>query len=158
MKLHSYVQPAEFLGLQHTQLITCKIPGHTATIVQPSHALCTLYLEIAWIWCDLCACADLLTQNPTHMHPPNIKMAGQDIRTLEYSQVVKIPESEGLLVHHCSARLGEFGLTLWVVSILMCDQEFHNKNWCFSLSLSCHVAANKEHICMTKNFNFLKNF
>ena len=27
-----------------TQLITCKIPGHTA-IMQPSHALCTLYSE-----------------------------------------------------------------------------------------------------------------
>ena len=44
-------------------------------------------------------------------HSPNIKMAGQDIKTLEYFQVVKIPESKGLLVHHCSARLGEFGLT-----------------------------------------------
>ena len=62
-------------------------------------------------------------------------MAGQDIKTLKYSQVVKIPESEGLLVCHCSARLGEFGLTLWVVSILMYNQEFHNKICFFSLSL-----------------------
>ena len=61
-------------------------------------------------------------------------MAGQqDIKTLEYFQVVKIPESEGLLVHQCSARLGEFGLTLWVVSILMYDQEFHNKKMVFFL-------------------------
>ena len=59
-------------------------------------------------------------------------MAGQqDIKTLEYSQVVKIPENEGLLVRQCSARLGEFGLTLWVVSILMYDQEFHNKKMVF---------------------------
>ena len=68
----------------------------------------------------------------THLPNPralSIKMAGQqDIKTLEYSQVVKIPESKGLLVHQCSARLGEFELTLWVVSILMYDQEFHNKN------------------------------
>ena len=85
-------------------------------------------------------------------------MARQDIKTLEYSQVVKIPESEGLLVDHCSARLGEFRLTLWVVSILMYDQGFHNKKWFFSLSLSCHVAANKEHICTTKNFNFFLIF
>ena len=107
-------------------------------------------------------------------HSSNIKIAGQDIKTLEYSQVVKIPESEGLLVCHCSARLGEFRLTLWVLSILMYDQEFHNKKWLFSLSFSYHVAANKEHICMTKNifvhttrnimlcmpknFNFLKKF
>ena len=46
---------------------------------------------------------------------------------LKYSPVVKIPETEGLLVHQCSARLGEFGLTLWVVSILMYDQEFHHR-------------------------------
>ena len=46
----------------------------------------------------------------------NIKMAGQDIvKTLEYSPVVKIPESEGLLVQHCLVRLGEYGLTIWVV-------------------------------------------
>ena len=87
-----------------------------------------------------------------------MKMAGQDIKTLEYSQVVKIPESEGLLVSQCSARLGKFRLTLWVVSILMYDQEFHNKKWLFSLSLSWHMAANKEHICTTKNFNFFFNF
>ena len=55
-------------------------------------------------------------------------MAGQqDVKTLEYSQVVKIPESEGMLVCQCSVRLRELGLTLWVVSILMYDQEFHNK-------------------------------
>ena len=55
-------------------------------------------------------------------------MAGQqDIKTLEYSQVVKIPESEGMLVHQCLVRLRELGLTLWVVSILMYNQEFHNK-------------------------------
>ena len=54
-------------------------------------------------------------------------MAGQqDVKT-EYSQVVKIPKSEGMLVCQCSVRLRELGLTLWVVSILMYDQEFHNK-------------------------------
>ena len=44
------------------------------------------------------------------------------------------------------------------MSILMNDQVFHNKKWFFSLSLSCYVAANKEHICMTKNFNFFLIF
>ena len=52
-------------------------------------------------------------------------MAGQqDVKTLEYSQVVKIRESEGMLVHQCSVRLRELGLTLWVVSILMYDHVF----------------------------------
>ena len=67
-------------------------------------------------------------------------MAGQqDVKTLEYSQVVKIPESEGMLVHQCSIRLRELGLTLWVVSILMYDQEFHNKKmFLFFVSLIPH--------------------
>ena len=70
----------------------------------------------------------------------SIKMAGQqDVKTLEYSQVVKIPESEGMLVHQCSVRLWELGLTLWVVSILMYDQEFHNKKlFLFFVSLIPH--------------------
>ena len=48
-------------------------------------------------------------------------MARQDVKILKYSPVVKIPESEGLLVWHCSARLREYGLTLWVVSIFLCS-------------------------------------
>ena len=63
----------------------------------------------------------------------------QDVKTLEYSQVVKIPESEGMLVRHCFVRLRELGLTLWVVSILMYDQEFHNKKmFLFFVSLIPH--------------------
>ena len=110
----------------------------------------------------------------------NIKMVGQDIKILEYSPVVKIPESEGLLVCHCSASLAEYGLTLWVVSILMYDQEFYHKKLSFSLFfVSCHMAANKVHIvssrhlqvpkyhfctnrnimlCTPKNFNFFYKF
>ena len=70
----------------------------------------------------------------------SIKMAGQqDVKTLDYSQVVKIPESEGMLVCQCSIRLWELGLTLWVVSILMYDQEFHNKKvFLFFVSLIPH--------------------
>ena len=89
-------------------------------------------------------------------------MAGQqDIKTLEYSQVVKIPKSEGMLVHQCSIRLQELGLTLWVVSILMYDQEFHNKKmFLFFVSLiPCgSQQGQQEHMCMTKNFNFLLIF
>ena len=61
MKLLSHIQSAEFLGVQHTQLIMREIPGHTATIMQPSHAPCTLYSEIAWIWHDFGARTDLLS-------------------------------------------------------------------------------------------------
>ena len=54
-------------------------------------------------------------------------MAGKDIVSkLEYSPVKKIRESKALLVRQCSSRLGEYGLTLWVVSILMNAQELHN--------------------------------
>ena len=52
------------------------------------------------------------------------KMAGKDyISKMEYSPVAKISESEALLVRQCSAHLGEYGLTLSVVSILMYTQE-----------------------------------
>ena len=94
--------------------------------MQPSHALCTQALPGYGV-----TFAHVLTYLP-NPRALSIKMAGQqDIKTLEHSQVVEIPESEGLLVHQCSARLGEFGLTLWVVSILMYDQEFHNKQMVF---------------------------
>ena len=94
--------------------------------MQPSHALCTQALPRYGV-----TFAHMLTYLP-NPHALSIKMARQqDIKTLEYSQVVKIPESEGLLVCQCSARLGEFGSTLWVASILMYDQEFHNKKMVF---------------------------
>ena len=46
------------------------------------------------------------------------------------------------------------------MSILMYNQEFHDQKWFFSLSLSCQVTANKEHICTTKNafVHMTKNF
>ena len=97
MKLLSHVQPMKFLGIQHTQSIMHKIPGHTATIMQPSHVLCTLYSEIAQMWHDFCTHADLLNQPMCTLS--TIKMAGLDIiKTLKYSPVVKIPETKGLLV------------------------------------------------------------
>ena len=53
------------------------------------------------------------------------KMAGkeQDHAVLQYSGVPKIREYEALLVHNCSKRLEEYGLTLWVVSIVLYIQE-----------------------------------
>ena len=74
MKLLSCVQPTKFLGVQHSWLITCVIPGHTipgctATIMQPLHALCTQALSrYGVIWGDFCAHADLLTQPTCTLH------------------------------------------------------------------------------------------
>ena len=118
MKLLSCIQPTEFLGIQHTQLIMHKIPGYTAAIMQPSHALCTLYLEIAQIWCDFCTCADLLIQ-PMHAHltlSPSTNMAGSKGKLL-YTLVPIVSEKELLLVNECAHRLAPYGLTLWVVSM-----------------------------------------
>ena len=131
MKLLSCIQPGKFLGIQHIQSIMREMPGHTAAIMQPSHVLCTLYMGIARMWHDFCALADLLNQPTSALF--TIKMAGLDIiKTLEYSPVVKISETEGLLVHQSIIKNG------------------------FFLCFSCHVAANKEHIvpkyiCTTRN-------
>ena len=158
MKLLSCIQPTKFLGVQHTQLITrgisghtaqlitrgipgrtaqlitCKIPGRTA-IMQPSHALCTLYSESAQIWSDYgVTFAHILTYLPNPHALSKKAMTGKDIVSkLEYSPVKKIRESEALLVRQCSSHLGEYGLTLWVVSILMYVQELHN----FFFFVSC---------------------
>ena len=109
-----------------TQLITCKIPGNTA-IMQPSHALCTLYSESARIWCDYGATfAHMRTHLPNPHALSKKAMAGKDIVSkMEYSAVKKIRESKALLVRQCSSYLGEYGLTLWVVSILTYAQELH---------------------------------
>ena len=74
-----------------TQLITCKIPGCTA-IMQPSHALCTLYLESAWIWCDYgVTFAHMLTYLPSPRTLSKKAMAGKDVVSkLEYSPVKKL--------------------------------------------------------------------
>ena len=118
MKLLSYVQPTEFLGVQHTQLITHEIPGHTATIMQLSHALCTLCSEIVQIWCNFCSCADLLIQ-PTCAHltlSSSTNMANSKGKLL-YTPVPIVSEKELLLVNECSHYLAPHGLTLWVVSM-----------------------------------------
>ena len=121
-----------------TQLITCKIPGHTATM-QPSHALCTLYSESTRIWCDYgVTFAQVLTYLPNPRALSKKAMVGKDVVSkLEYSPVKKIRESKALLVRQCSSHLWEYGLRLWVVSILMYTQELHS----FFLCLLCHPAT-----------------
>ena len=51
MKLLSHIQPAKFLGIQHSQLITCGIPGRTAQLItcgirgRTAHRKCSLCSE-----------------------------------------------------------------------------------------------------------------
>ena len=115
-----------------TQLITCKIPGCTA-IMQPSHALCTWRVPRYGV-----TFVHVLTYL-TNPHALSKKaMAEEDVVSkLEYSPVKKIRESEALLVRQCSSHLGEYGLTLWVASILMYAQELPN----FFLCLLCCMSA-----------------
>ena len=162
MKLLSRIQPMKFLGIQQTvnhtwnswaystvdhtwnswvystQLITCKIPGCTA-IMQPSHALCTLYSESARIWCDYgVTFAHVMTYLPNPRALSKKVMVGKDVVSkLEYSPVKKIRESKALLVRQCSSCLGQYGHTLWVGSILMYTQELHN----FFICLLCRMPA-----------------
>ena len=80
-------------------LCTCKLPGYGMTF---AHVLTYL----------------------ANLHAFS-KMAGkgEDCAVLKYSGVPKIRESKALLVHNCSKRLEEYGLTLWVVSIVLYIQE-----------------------------------
>ena len=69
-------------------------------------------------------------------------MGKDDISKMAYSPVAKISESETLLVRQCSACLGEYGLTLWVMSILMYAQELHHTilgKFFFVSFVTCHM-------------------
>ena len=80
--------------------------------------------------------AHMLTHLPNPCALSKKAMAGKDVVSkLEFSPVKKIRESESLLVRQCSSHLGEYGLTLWVVSILMYTQELHIVFLC----LLCHM-------------------
>ena len=108
----------EFLGVQHTQLIMSKILGHTAAIMQPSHALCTWRLPRYVV-----TFAHVLTYFPTDATLSKMSADKEQHAGLQYSPVPKIKESEALLVWNCSKRLEEYGMTLWVVSIVLYIQE-----------------------------------
>ena len=80
----------------------------------------------------------MLTYLPNPHALSKKKMAGKDIVSkLEYSPVTKIRESKALLVRQCSSHLGEYDLTLWVVSILMYTQELHH--FFFVSCVACHM-------------------
>ena len=121
MKLISRIQPTEFLGIQYTQLIMRKIPGHTVcSHVTITCQNCTLYSKIPGYGVTFVHVLTYLSSLCTLS-----KMAGkeQDHAVLQYSGVPKIRESKALLVRYCSKRLEEYGLTLWVVSIVLYVQE-----------------------------------
>ena len=98
-----------------------KFLGIQLAVMQQSHDRVVLCTQI---WHDFCTHADLLMQPMSHTLQD--KMKGKDMKIMAYSPVMKIPESEGLLVRQCTSHLGEFGLTVWVVTILMYTQEFHH--------------------------------
>ena len=62
---------------------------------------------------------------------------------LQYAEVPKIVELEALLVRNCTKRLEEFGLTLWVVSIVLYVQESQGlrayKKFFLCLCAMCHA-------------------
>ena len=126
---------AKFLGIQ------CTLAGHpwnswdTTCNWQSCHHHMMIVGLCTHISHDFCACADLLTWLS------NNKTAGKDApNILVYSPVHKIPETEGLLVHQCSARLPEYDLTLWVVSVLMYNQEYHHSDaWKIFFCLLHHL-------------------
>ena len=61
------------------------------------------------------------------MHALQDRNVGKDnMSKMGYSPVAKSSESGTLLVRQCGTCLGKYGLTLWVVSILMYAQEFHH--------------------------------
>ena len=121
------------------QLKTCEILGYTAD----NHAVITCH-HIRGVLCTHIipgyglTFAHMLTylSNPCALSKE--KMAGKDIVSkMEYSPVTKIRDSEALLVRQCSYHLGEYGLTLWVVSILMYAQELHQ--FFFVSCITCHM-------------------
>ena len=156
MKLHSCIQPTKFLGMQYPpidhkvqnswvynsyQLITCKIPGHTAG----NHAAITCH-HIRGVLCThIIPRYGLIFAHMLTYLPNPCALSSK----LEYSPVTKIRESKALLIRQCSSCLGEYGLTLWVVSILMYTQELHH----FSLSPALHATWSKynlaSNICMS---------
>ena len=96
-----------------------EIPGHTAG----NHATITCH-HVRGVLCTHIipgyglTFAHMLTYllNPRTLS--KTKMVGKDIVSKpEYSPVIKIRETEALLVRQCNFHLGEYGLTLWVVSI-----------------------------------------
>ena len=115
-----------------------KFLGVQPAIMQPSHVItcqsCTLYSLMPGYGLTF---VHMLTYIPNPCALPKKKMVGKDVSKLEYSPVTKTRESEAVLVRLCSSCLGEYGLTLWVVSILMYTQELHQ--FFFVSCIACHM-------------------
>ena len=112
--------------------------------MQPSHkyfVLCTQRLPRYGV-----TFAHVLTYLPTRT--AHSKMVGKEEEqhaVLQYSGMPIIKELEALLVWNCSKRLEEYGLILWVVSIVLYIQESQpwdlQKFLCLCVCLPCHVAV-----------------
>ena len=123
MKLLSCGQPAKSLGIQCPPVDYAQ-NSWVYSWQSCDHHMSDLYfvLKISWIWCDFCACADLLIQ-PMHTHltlSPSCNLASSKEKKsskLLYTPILIVREKELLLVNECTDRLGPFGSTLWVVSM-----------------------------------------
>ena len=129
------------------QLIMHKIPGCTAGRQSCNHHMSDLYFVVknSQIWCYFCTHADLLIQSTcAHLTlSPSTNMASsKEKKKLLYTPVPIVREKELLLVNECTDHLGQFGLTLWVVSM---NQTAKNCDLLNQISM-WHVA------CYTKNF------
>ena len=158
MQFISCIQTAKFLGIQHS------LDGACNSWAYKSWAYSNLFIEChSWaysrnhvtiaftLYFVLGKCPDMVWYGVTFAHvltyfsnPRALSkkgMVGMDmVSKLQYSPVKKVRESEALLFRQCSSRLAEYGLTLWVVTILMNDQELHNFFYLI-LSFTHHVPA-----------------
>ena len=118
-----------------------KFLGVQPAIMQPSHVRVVLCICITPGYGM--TSVHVLTYLPNPCTLSKTKMVGKDVvSTMEYSPVTKIRESKDLLVKQCSSCLGEYGLILWVVSILMYAQELHHTdtlNFFFVSCITCRV-------------------
>ena len=122
MKLLSRLQPAKFLGVQ------CPPVDHTRNSWVYSQQSCNHYMTVVlctWLLPGYSVTfVHVLTYLPTSTTLSKMSNKEEDHHAvLQYADVPKIKESEALLVQNSSKRLEEYGLTLWVVSIVLYIQE-----------------------------------
>ena len=120
MKLLTCIQPAKFLGIQSPPV------GHVQDSWAYSWQSCNHHMStLYWLLPGYCVTfAHVLTYLPTDAALSKMSSKEEDRHAvLQYADVPEIKELEAVLVWNCSKRLEEYGLTLWVVSIVLYVQE-----------------------------------
>ena len=110
-------------------------------------------LKNSWIWCDFCPCADLLIQ-PMHAHltlSPSANVPGsKEKKKLLYIPVPIVREKELLLVNECTNHLGQFSLTLLVVSMNQMPKNCNLLNQISTWHVACHTKIFFKYVCMSQ--------